>query len=203
MSISNDALNVYSMNCQGLRNKNKRYDVINYLKSLNSDILCLQDTHLKTMETNFLQEFWDGKVVLNGFSTNSRGVGILFNHAIQYDILQVLRDENGNMLTVLMEYSNKKILLINAYGPNTDNQTFFQKVNDHIDAIEHDYFILCGDLNVTLDPSMDTYNYVRQNNLKSRDTLLKVMDSCSLVDIYRHFKPDSRRYTWRRKNPIK
>ena len=62
------------------------------------------------------------------------------------------------MFTVLMEYSNKKILLTNAYGPNTDNQTFFQKVNDHIDAIEHDYFILCGDLNVTLDPSMDTYN---------------------------------------------
>ena len=182
----NDTLNVYSMNCQGLGNNNKRKDVMNYLKSFNIDILCLQDIHLRTLETNMLKESWDGEVVLNGIHTNSRGVGILFKSSFQYDILRVLRDENGNMLTVLLRHASKNILMINAYGPNTDNQFFFKKVNDHIETIEHDYFILCGDLNVTLDPKMDTYNYVGQNNPKARETLLKVMDSCSLVDIYRY-----------------
>ena len=65
------------------------------------------------------------------------------------------------MLTVLLRHTNKNILMINAYGTNIDNQAFSQKVNnDHIETTEHDQCILCGNLNVTLDPKMDTYNYV-------------------------------------------
>ena len=52
---------------------------------------------------------------------------------------------------------------------------FFQMVKRQIDSIDHDYFILCGDLNVTLNPQIDTFNFVGQNNSKSRDSLLDVM----------------------------
>ena len=57
------------------------------------DVLCLQDTHLKTSETRI---FGREKC----FSTNSRGVGILVKDTMQYDILDVIRDDDGNMLTL-------------------------------------------------------------------------------------------------------
>ena len=68
---------------------------------------------------------------------------------------------------------------------------------------DHDYFIMCGDLNISLNQEMDTYNYVGSNNPKARESVLDLIDTCSLVDLYRYFNPDSRRYTWRRRNPIK
>ena len=41
-----DVMKIISLNCRGLRNKVKRYDIINYLKDQNAQIICLQDTHL-------------------------------------------------------------------------------------------------------------------------------------------------------------
>ena len=41
-----EKLKIISANCQGLRDKNKRVDVISYLCEQNSSIICLQDTHL-------------------------------------------------------------------------------------------------------------------------------------------------------------
>ena len=39
-------LNVISLNCRGLGDISKRRDVLNYLKSKQYSIVCLQDTHL-------------------------------------------------------------------------------------------------------------------------------------------------------------
>ena len=56
-----DKTNIYSMNCQGLRNNNKRKDVINYLKSQSMDILCLQDT--ENIRNKFIEGSLGGRSV--------------------------------------------------------------------------------------------------------------------------------------------
>ena len=99
---------------------------------------------------NIRNKFIEGSLgvgsVLHGISTNSRRVANIFKDTMQYDILDVIRDDDGNMLTLQMNCASKNILLINAYGPNIDNPTFFQMVKRQINTIDHDYFILCGDL---------------------------------------------------------
>ena len=55
---------VSSVNCQGLRDRKKRLDVINYLKETESLIICLQDTHLNEADTKDLKIFM---VVLSTF----------------------------------------------------------------------------------------------------------------------------------------
>ena len=50
---------------------------------------------------------------------------------------------------------------------------------------------------------MDSYNYVNVNNPKSREQLLKSMETNNLVDAFRYFHLDIKQYTWRRRNPIK
>ena len=111
-------LKIISMNCQGLRNSSKRNDVLNFLKSKNIDILCLQDTHLLTCDLDLVKDNWDGEIILHGFNTYSRGVAILLKNTLQYKILSTHTDSSGNMIVLHMKCLDQTLLLINAYGPS-------------------------------------------------------------------------------------
>ena len=66
-----------------------------------------------------------------------------------------------------------------------------------------DYTIVCGDFNLVLNPDLDSYNYKHINNPRVRQIVLNMMVECDLCDVYRQFNLDRRRFTWRRKNPVK
>ena len=69
-------LKVSSANVQGIRDKLKRIDVLSYLL-VDSNILCLQDTHLTPTDVNSLMlQFPDHEILVSGSKTNSRGVAI-------------------------------------------------------------------------------------------------------------------------------
>ena len=133
---------------------------------------------------------------MHGFSTNSCGVAILFKNTLQYNILTIETDNSGNMIALHMNCLGQTFLLINAHGPNTDNIVFFQDIKNYTDNYYHDYFILCGDLNISLNPQLHTYNCVGSNNPKARESLHDVIDTCSLADLYHYFYPNTQRYTW-------
>ena len=101
-----------------------------------------------------------------------------------------------------MIISDIKIRLINIYGPNTDDCSFFNKIRDLLQDHEQDYVIWCGDFNIILKTDLDSHNYVNVNNPKSRTTLLNIIHDYNLVDLYRYFNPNCKCYTWRRRNPI-
>ena len=65
-----------SANVQGMRDKLQQIDVLTYLLG-NSNILCLQDTHLTPADVNKLMlQFPDQEILVSGTKTNSRGVVI-------------------------------------------------------------------------------------------------------------------------------
>ena len=63
--------------------------------------------------------------------------------------------------------------------------------------------IVCGDFNLMIDPSKDSYNYRHVNNPQSRNCLIDNMNSLNLKDAFRFLNKDARCYTWHKKNPIK
>ena len=67
---------VLSVNSQGLRDKTKLHNVLTYLKKLHPHIICLQDTRLLSSDESEILKIWPGEVIINGKSTNSRGVAI-------------------------------------------------------------------------------------------------------------------------------
>ena len=93
--------------------------------------------------------------------------------------------------------------LIILYGPNNDNSHFFNQIQNLISDENADYVILCGDFNFVLDPNMDTFNYKHVNNPNAKKKVLSMINDLNLCDIYRSLHPTTRRYTWRRKNPVK
>ena len=66
-----------------------------------------------------------------------------------------------------------------------------------------DYFLICGDFNLVVDPNLDSYNYKSVNNPHSRRLLLSSISNCNWKDIFRELHPNTKRYTWRRKKPLK
>ena len=198
-----EELVVLSANCQGLQNKNKRMDVIDYFQKTKAAIICLQDTHWTPSDESNVRTIWKGDCILNGCSSNSRGVAILFNTNFEYKILSVHKDTEGNMLSVDINIGEISITLINIYGPNRDSPDFFGKIKAIIETSNQMYTIICGDLNLVLNPQLDCDQYKHVNNPKSRDTVIELMNTFDLKDTFRLMHPFLRRYTWRRKTPLR
>ena len=59
MSNLGNKLKVLSINCQGLRDKLKRADVLNYLRQTGAGIVCIQDTHLTELDTKSTKQIWN------------------------------------------------------------------------------------------------------------------------------------------------
>ena len=178
-------------------------DILTYLLR-NCLILCLQDTHLTPSDINSLtSQFPEYKILINGVKTNSRGVAIILKNNFEFKIKHSENDKNGNLILLDLQMGEISLRLIDVYAPNIDTPLFFSRIQEYFRNSTETYNLLCGDLNLVLDPKMDAFNYANINNPKSRSVLLEAMNSLNLCDIYRDVNPDKKRYTWRRKNPVK
>lgn len=78
------SLSILSLNCNGLRNKEKRKRVFDYLNQMNYDIYCLQETHFdKDLEETVKGE-WNGTWFFDNLTNKSGGVAILFRKAAAF-----------------------------------------------------------------------------------------------------------------------
>ena len=64
-------------------------------------------------------------------------------------------------------------------------------------------FIICGDFSLVLDPEKDSSNYKNINNPKARDRLIEYLEINHVTEPFRENNPQLKRYTWRRRNPLK
>ena len=205
MASSSNYVTVLSANCQGLRDKRKRFDVFNYFKKKKANIICLQDTHLTKQDEKLIRHEWNNDLIINGTKTNSRGTLILFDSQFEYKIINVHCDDEGNLINLDIKVSDMKVKLLNIYAPNQDRPTFFEKINDIIHTSEQDYTIICGDFNLILDPIKDCQNYANVNNPQARKKTILLIAENNLIDSFRYFHENQLRYTWRKKNsrPLK
>ena len=120
-----EELVILSANCQGLQNKNKRRDVLDYLSKTRAAIICLQDTHWTPNDELLVRSVWNGDCIINGKSSNSRGVAILLRHNFDYNIVSVFKDDSGNLISLDINISGITVKIINLYAPNKDSPEFF------------------------------------------------------------------------------
>lgn len=194
---------IISANCQGLHDSKKRKDVFQYYRQLNCNILCLQDTHFtQDMEDNIRNE-WGYSAVFNSFTSQSRGVAILFNNNFDYKIHKTVVDNSGNFIALDIEVEDQKICFITAYGPNEDTPKFYEHLSKVATELGNQNIIMVGDFNLVMDPKMDYYNYLHVNNPKAREKVIEIVSQLNLTDIYRELHPDNKRYTWRKPTPLK
>ena len=78
---------------------------------------------------------------------------------------------------------------------------YFQNLSNHIDIINNEHFIKCGDYNCLLDPLLDFYNFQHIDNPTARDKMIEMVDTYDMIDPFRDKYPTLKRYTWRNKTP--
>ena len=160
---------------------------------------------MKQKDTKFVRMLWGYDLYLAGNSTNSNGVAILFNSTFEHKVHKTIVDPEGHYLILDMELLDKRLTLVNIYGPSAgDNPDIFNKVEEHILEIDNETAIIGGDWNCILKHNIDARNYASiQNRPNIRRKIINCMEKMDLVDIYREIYPEKREYTWRKFNSIK
>ena len=195
-----DSIVIVSMNCQGLGGKDKRKDVLNYLKKNKYSIYCLQDTHFTEKEENYIRTQWGFECYFSSYNSQSRGTAIFFNNNFEYKLHKIKRDIQGNKIVLDLTIANKKTTLINIYGPNNDRPNFYEEIKQDIRELDNENVIITGDFNLILDPEKDSKNYLFINNPRAREKVIDLCAEFNLIDIWRELNMEKSQYTWRTGN---
>lgn len=196
-------LRIISYNTQGLQGIQKRMDIFDYLKNKGCHIYCLQDTHFTyDDEANIRDQWVNSNCIFSNYRSNARGVAILFGNTLEYKIHRKIIDSDGNNIILDLTVHNKKITIVNPYGPNNDSPNFFQHILNCIDDIDTDETIICGDFNCVQNPELDYYNYKGINNAKAREKVLEIMSTKYLVDPFREKYPTQKKKNLKKKEVL-
>lgn len=103
-----DKITIFSQNCQGLANPQKRRAMFRHVRMKKYNIACLQDVHIQSQQEPHVKAEWGYDAYFSSFNSSSRGVMILLNNNFEHKVEKVISDVNGNYL----------ILDINIEGRN-------------------------------------------------------------------------------------
>ena len=202
--MSDINLDICSFNCNGLGDHKKRKDIFDFLRSKKYSIFLLQETHLTFEQENFIRSCWGFEVFCAGNSTNSNGVAILFSNNFEYKLHNCIRDPRGRFILLDLEICQKRVSLLNVYGPSIgDNVDFFIETDQVLQNQTANKIIIGGDWNCTLS-SEDCKFYVNSlNRPNTREKIKELMAKYNLIDIWRVLNPLKNQYTWRKFNANK
>lgn len=110
---SHNTIKISSSNVRGMNDFQKRRDVLHYLRQQKFQIHCLQDTHFTEILHPYISAEWGGEVLYSSYTSNARGVCILFNNDFEYKIIKSKHDAYGNFIVVDLEIEGKRVSLIN------------------------------------------------------------------------------------------
>lgn len=185
---------VSSWNVRGIRKLAKLKQVMNRLKHFKSKIVFLQESHLVNSEIQHLTKRWPGQVHHASYQTHARGVITLIHRSIPFQVTKTIQDPFGRYIIISGEILSQKINLINVYGPNEDNPSFFESLFLTVATLEG-FNIIGGDFNCVLEPGLDRSTQTDTTHMRTRKTLINCMKDLKLIEIWRAQNSKDREYS--------
>ena len=202
----NRELIINSFNCRGLRDKRKRNNIFQWLKSNHSGITFLQETHsMEEDKVTWVKE-WGGEIYFCNGTSQSRGVAILIPPNLGFDIkiLCETKDTEGRLLTIDCVIESLSITFINIYAPTKDNLqlqlTFLVELNKILETNASKQIILGGDFNTQLNVNIDKKGGKFESQSLYSQNLESSMEEYKLVDIWRLRNPKDLKFTRRERS---
>jgi hypothetical protein len=129
-------------------------------------------------------------------------VGILIsNNIADFKLVNNFRDIDGNILLLDAELFGSKITLGALYGPNHNDNQFFESISRELNLRSDREIILGGDLNATWDTREKSLNLdiLNMNSVPSvfrSEKFQQIAASFDLTDPYRFKHPLTKDYTF-------
>ena len=194
-------IGIYSMNARGLSDRQKRSQVFTWLRNKNANVFFMQETHSTLQyEKTWTEDWGDGALYFSHGTSNSRGVCILIKDVSNITINKQFHDDNGRLLILDVLLGNQKVTLINVYGPNVDDSSFFSYVLEQLAHFDCESIIWGGDFNCVLDLNLDKKGGRQTAHYNSVNCINEIMDEFNLVDIWRLKNPNLSMFTWHSRN---
>lgn len=190
------AVRMISLNTGGLNASVKRTKIMTHIKSLNADIMFIQETHLCDTDQRKLNRPWIGQIFHSKFNLKTRGAAILIKRNVQFTSTSITSDPNGRFIIVSGVLYQKPVVLVSVYAPNWDDHNFFKLLLSNIPNLNSHLLVLGGDLNCVMDPKCDRSSSRPMTPSKSAQTLSTFMDQFGYVDPWRSLHPLARQYSF-------
>ena len=189
-------IKICSLNVRGLGNSFKRRCVFNWIRNTDCHVCFLQETHSKVSSEKIWCQEWGYKIIFNHGRSDSAGVCMLLKPSATFDVLNTVKDDGGRTLLVTLKINESIITLVNIYGPNIDDDSFFVELHNLM--IEHgeEPYIIGGDFNTILDPKFDKFPNLTQNHPKCVKVVKDIISDFELIDIWRSLNSTQLKYTW-------
>ena len=204
-------LNVISVNVRGLRQKQKRTSIFDWLKRSHAgdkSIILMQETHSTSEIESLWESEWGSNIFFNHGTSNSSGVMIMMPRCHDYKIDYLFKDSSGRVMILMIQNDSDCFTLVNIYAPSgSENEKidFGNILSNSLDnvmsSLENFNCIMGGDFNVCLQPELDSYSK-NDKNPNYRNLILSLIENFNLTDAWRVLNPTLTRYTWRRNNPL-
>ena len=161
------------------------------------DIVLLQDVHWDKVIQDKIKEEWGYISIISPYTTQARGTAILFDNTFEFSLGEQITSDIGNYTLVEMNLpTGMSIVLGSIYGPNQDTPEFYKDLGKLIEKFENPSIILGGDWNSTRNFSIDNKNYKTINNPRITKEIDNLCAVYNLVDPWRIYNPNRKRYTW-------
>jgi len=201
---------ISTLNVNGLRENSKRQKLFNHFKCHSHDIIFLQETHCKD-ESESLKwgKEWGGESIWNNGSSQSRGVAILFKKNLDVDVRDILKDNEGRLMSVSATFttnSTTEYHLTNVYVPNnsSERKRFLKKTETILQNIDTQSHIIGGDFNCVARQDLDRNTCATTDTSLKHDEgeseLINLQNALSLEDVWRRRHPNQKMYTFSRGN---
>ena len=180
------------MNCNGLRDKEKRTELFKLFVTEKFDVIFLQETFWDVRIEKLAKEEWNGNIYSSLHPDNNRkGVSTLIRKDFEVQIIGSFNDQSGRLLLTEFEIEHQLITFVNIYAPNDniERKQFFLDLHDRLQNITTN-IVLMGDFNNVINTRLDRYpaNHVAD---VSRKPLNDLMTTLNLVDIWRKLNPNN------------
>jgi exonuclease III len=184
------------------------------LRSLNSDLIFLSDTRLKSKDgldikkslktalyngTSRKYKLWENS------NKSKRGVVILIAADLECEILDAMEDEDQNILMLKVKVQKNILVLASIYGPNGNCGRFYERLDFFLQSLWDTTcsgIIIGGDWNTVIDAdpdpesNLDVYLMRDIPNLSMNKKLGELMAKWILTDPYRIQNPDPGGYSY-------
>jgi exonuclease III len=185
----------------------KTYSKLASVVKSESDIILLCDTRLNSdvqiaalNDINVKLRFM-GYSLFHNSTRNSRGTAILVSKKLLVTVEDSYRDLECNILLLKLRIGAISLTLGSIYGPNTDDEQFFNRISEKVRDFASDFAIIGGDWNTTYDMNStrlnrDVLNTVNIPSVRRSRWLNQLRIEHHLTDPYRYLYPESQEYTY-------